>query len=236
MTPWFKNPIVLGIRTIVYYAVAFVVTLAFLLTYPLIYAPVWVAWGVLRAYTHTLLWLLRVIVGQTYEVEGLENLPDGVCILACRHEAVWETFFLPVIFDMPSVLLKQEILRYPIAGPLSRKFGFIGVDRSGSLAAAKRAFEEARVAAENGRRVLIFPSGTRNPAKRDQVQPGVAVLYRTLQQPCVPVVLNSGLFWRFDDWKLHPGTIKVRISAAIPAGLRASELMTQLKAELAHPI
>ncbi len=84
---------------------------------------------------------LRVVCGISYEITGLENLPDGPCILASRHEAMWETIFLPWMLGNPAVFLKSEILGYPIAGPVARKMGYIGVDRTGDLEAAKKSFD-----------------------------------------------------------------------------------------------
>lgn len=209
-------------------------TLPFLLLWPLIVAPRRVVWAIIRVHIAVQVFLLRRIAGVGYRVEGLENLPQGPCILASRHEAMWETIFLPWILGNPAVLLKQEILSYPVAGPVARKLGYIGVDRSGNLEAAKRAFDDARDQAREGRSVLIFPSGTRDPARRDEVQAGVAVLYRRLQVPCVPIVLNSGEHWLFRSWLRLPGTIRIEILPPIPPGLRTAEFMERLRAAMAR--
>ena len=54
----------------------------------------------------------------------------------------------------------------------------------------------ARRALAQGRSILIFPEGTRKkPGAPPDYKPGVAALYGQLGVACVPVALNSGLFW-----------------------------------------
>jgi 1-acyl-sn-glycerol-3-phosphate acyltransferase len=235
MRGWSDNTTVIGVRSLIFHLVCGLVTLVFLLLYPVILLPRRFLWGVLRQYIRLQLLLLRMICGQRYRVIGAENAPSGPCIVAARHEAMWETFLLPLIFDNPAVVLKTEIMGYPIAGRLSRKLGFIGVDRSGAPEKVKKSFDAARRVARAGRSVLIFPSGTRNPARRHRVQGGVTVLYRLLKLPCLPVVLDSGDFWIYGRWLRRPGVITVRILEPIPTGLRASEFQARLEADLAQP-
>jgi len=236
MTQVSDNSAWVGLRSLLFHLASGLVTLGFLLLYPLILAPQPWVWAVLRCYILVQLWLLRVICGLSYRVEGLEYLPDGPCIIAARHEAMWETLFLPLLLDNPVVFLKDEILRYPLAGPVARKLDHIGVDRSGALDRAKAAFERARGLAQAGRRVLIFPNGTRDPAHRLRVQSGVAVLYRMLKLPCIPVVLDSGDYWVYHRWLRRPGVITVRVLPPIPVGLRSSQVLARLESDLAQPV
>ena len=235
MPRWSDNLALIGLRSLLFHLASAAVTLIFLLLYPLILLPRRWVWAILRRYIVIQLWLLRVICGLGYRFEGRRHVPAGPCILASRHEAMWETLFLPLVFDNPAVILKSEILRYPIAGPVARKLGYIGVDRSGSADRAKAAFDTARGIARTGRSLLIFPSGTRDPAHRHRVQGGVSVLYRMLNVPCVPVVLDSGSYWLHRRWLRRPGVITVRVLPPIPTGLRTAEFQARLEADLARP-
>ncbi|MAQ86228.1 MAG: 1-acyl-sn-glycerol-3-phosphate acyltransferase [Maritimibacter sp.] len=219
-------------RTAVYVVLRVVVSLLFFPAIVLLAAPRSWCWPVVRAYVAIQLWLLRVVCGQRVRLTGTENLPDGPCLVAARHEAMWETLFLPVRLGNPAVMLKQEILTYPIAGSIARKLGYIGIDRSGDLDAARRSFAAAKASAKAGRSVLIFPSGTRHPERRDRLQSGVAVLYRQMGVPCVPVTLNSGDLWPYGSWLRYPGTIEVRICPQIPAGLKTQGVMARLAEDL----
>jgi len=226
--------LVIGLRSLLFHLASALVSLAFLPLFPLVLGPRWLVWVILRRYVHIQLWLLQAICGLSYRLVGSENIPDGPVILAARHEAMWETLFLPLVFDLPAVILKQEILHYPLAGPIARKLGFIGVDRSGSPDGAKRTFDQARAVARGGRSILIFPNGTRDPARRFRVQKGVAVLYRALKLPVVPVVLDSGDYWIYRRWLRRPGVITVRVLPSIEPGLRTDALLSALEGEMAR--
>jgi len=235
MTALSHNRAVARIRSLCFHVVSALVSLGFVLLYPFILAPRRVVWAILSSWVAAQVFLLRWVAGIGYRVRGWENLPEGPCILAARHESMWETMVLPMRLGNPTVFLKEEILRYPIAGPVARKLGYIGVNRDGDLAAAKRSFDLAKGEVAKGRRVLIFPSGTRNPAHRTRVQTGVAVLYRQLKLPCVPIVLNSGDHWLYRSWLRLPGMIEVEIRPPIPPDLKTREFLDRLSSDLTRP-
>ena len=55
---------------------------------------------------------------------------------------------------------------------------------------------EAKGRIADGREIIIFPEGTRRrPGAPPDYKTGVVLLYDALGVPCVPVALNSGLFW-----------------------------------------
>jgi 1-acyl-sn-glycerol-3-phosphate acyltransferase len=91
----------------------------------------------------------------------------------------------------------------------------------------------ARAAAEEGRRVVIFPEGTRTaPGRNLPYQPGVAALYQTLAIPLVPAAVNSGLFWGRRSFLKHPGRITLEFLDPIPPGLPRRRLMPELETRI----
>ncbi len=228
MTPLSRSPAAIRLRSLAFFLASAIVSVIFLPLLILLAAPIRFGWPVLRAFVAVHLWLLRWICGVRYRVTGQENLPAGASLLAVRHESMWETMFLPYYLDNPAVVLKQEILRYPFIGPICRKLGYIGVDRTGDVSAARATFGHARRAAQAGRQVLIFPAGTRRPEGRDKMQPGVAVLYRQMDLPCVPITHNAADCWPYKSWLRPPGEIEVRILPPVPPGLRTREVMEAL--------
>jgi len=44
-------------------------------------------------------------------------------------------------------------------------------------------------------------------------------LYEALDVPCVPLALNSGLYWPRHAWRLRPGTVIMEFLEPIPPGL-----------------
>jgi 1-acyl-sn-glycerol-3-phosphate acyltransferase len=183
-----------------------------------------------RAYGASSLWLLRVICGIKVEWRGGEKIPKGACIIACKHQSLWETFALFAYLDDPAMVLKRELTWIPVLGWMFLKGGMIPIDRSGRVSAVRRMTARARKAIESGRQIVIFPEGTRrSPGAEPSYKSGVATIYRDTGAPCVPVALNSGLFWPRRSLLLRPGTVLVQILDPIPPGLDKRAFLTKLQ-------
>ena len=104
---------------------------------------------------------------------------------------------------------------------LSHRYPMILVDRSAGRQALKQMIEEARSAIGEGRKVLIFPQGTRQAVDEPMIfQPaGIAALYTNLDIPVLPTAHNSGLFWGKKTLMIHSGDITLSYLPAIPPGL-----------------
>jgi 1-acyl-sn-glycerol-3-phosphate acyltransferase len=53
-------------------------------------------------------------------------------------------------------------------------------------------------------------------------------LYEALGVPCVPVALNSGVFWPRRTLRRSPGTVVVEFLDPIPPGLPKTEFLPRL--------
>lgn len=178
-------------------------------------------------------WLLRAVCGLDHRVSGRENLPEGACIVACKHQSAWDTIAMPVIFPDPCFVLKRELMWIPLFGLYLRRAGNLAVDRSGGTVALRRMVKAARPFVAEGRKIVIYPEGTRTaPGRRVAYHPGVAALYQQLQLPVVPVALDSGLYWPRRSLLRRPGRIQVEIRPAIPPGLPRKEFMRRLESEI----
>jgi 1-acyl-sn-glycerol-3-phosphate acyltransferase len=101
------------------------------------------------------------------------------------------------------------------------------VDRRKGAKALSAMVERARIELAARRQLIIFPEGTRRPAGAEPAYKfGVAHLYAAEGVPCVPIALNSGIFWRRRSWLRYPGTVLVEILDPIPPGL-AKEVFFQ---------
>jgi len=136
--------------------------------------------------------------------------------------------------DDPTVVIKRELLRIPFYGWMAWKAGVISIDRSGRAPTLKRMVQEARSAIAEGRAILIFPEGHRmRPGAPPEYKAGVAALYSQLDVSCVPVALNSGLFWTGPAGFLKkPGRIVVQFLDPIPSGLRPREFLQKLETRI----
>ena len=197
---------------------------------PLLFAPRGWAMAALKVHARFELWLLRAIVGTTIEVRGRGNIPQGPCLVASKHQSAWETFALIPIFRDPALLMKRELFFIPFHGWFSRKFEMIPVDRDKGPAALRRMLHEARKRIDDGREIIIFPEGTRRPpGAPPDYKTGIVLLYNALGVPCLPVALNSGLFWPRRSVIRRPGTIVVEILPPIPPGLPREEFLRRLQ-------
>ena len=74
------------------------------------------------------LWWLRSPAA-THRVIGLENMPAGPVILACKHQSSWETLAFPRLFPDVAIVLKRELLFIPVVGWAMARAGNIAVER-----------------------------------------------------------------------------------------------------------
>jgi 1-acyl-sn-glycerol-3-phosphate acyltransferase len=187
----------------------------------------------IRSYSRTSLWLLRVVCGTKVEWRGKAKIPQGACIVACKHQSLWETFSLYAVFDDPAYVLKRELMWVPLFGWYMRKAGLIPIDRSAGVSALSRMTARARTALEHNRQVVIFPEGTRRaPGAAPTYKPGVAHLYYRAGAACVPLALNSGLFWPRRSLLRLPGTILVEVLDPIAPGLDSRAFLARLQSVL----
>ena len=189
-------------------------------------------WGapIFFSLTRTLLWELKTICGLSFEVRGLKNIPEGPALIASKHQSAWETLAFLDILNDPVFVIKRELAWLPIAGWVMMKMGYIAVSRAAGTASIVHLLEVAAKRAQQGRSIIIFPEGTRTAPMTEAVYlPGVAALYGTLCVPCVPVGLNSGLFWPRRSWRRRPGRIIVEFLEPIPPGLGKTAFMKTLK-------
>ncbi|MGH6814266.1 MAG: lysophospholipid acyltransferase family protein [Hyphomicrobiaceae bacterium] len=217
------------------FAVVFYANTAIFLVFgsPLLLGPRRWAMAGLNAHARASLWWLKVIVGTSLEVRGRERLPAGPVLVATKHQSAWDTFALVPVFADPALVLKAELLAIPFYGWFCRKFKHIAVKRGGGAAALRRMVRDAKTEAARGRQIVIFPEGTRRtPGAPPDYKPGVLTLYENLGLPCVPVALNSGVFWPRRSLRRWPGTVVVEILDPIPAGLERPAFRTLLEERL----
>jgi 1-acyl-sn-glycerol-3-phosphate acyltransferase len=209
------------IRSLAFNALFYLNTLVWLLIgVPTFFLPyrgtIWVAksWGRISVV------LLRV-AGIKFELRGREKIPPGALIVASKHQSAWETFALLPLFDNPLFILKRELEWIPFFGWLLIKGRMVPVNRGAGTQTLIEMTERARIELGRGRQLIIFPEGTRRPAGAEpRYKYGVAHLYAAAGVPCLPVALNSGVFWpRRRALMLKPGTVVVEFLDPIMPGL-----------------
>lgn len=169
---------------------------------------------------------LKFTCNLSYEVEGLEHLPQQTAIVFCKHASTWETLALQAILPPQTWVLKRELLRVPFFGWGLALLKPVAIDRASGRQALKQLVERGKVCLDEGRWLIIFPEGTRmEPGKMRKFGFGGAMLAEKSGHPVVPVAHNAGYFWPRHGFLKKPGVIRVKIGPVIDSkDLKAAEI------------
>jgi 1-acyl-sn-glycerol-3-phosphate acyltransferase len=179
-----------------------------------------------RSWCAGILWGLRVFAALDYEVRG--EIPAMPALVASKHMSMWDTVALFFLLGDPVFVLKRELMRIPFYGWYARRVGMIAIDRQGGGIALRAMTRDAREARARGLGIVVFPEGTRKSVGAPpDYKSGVGALYQGIDIACVPVALNSGLFWT--GFLKKPGRIVIQFLAPIRPGLKRKEFMAALE-------
>jgi 1-acyl-sn-glycerol-3-phosphate acyltransferase len=186
-----------------------------------------------RLWGRTSLWLLEKICGLKLEFRGLENIPDGGYIIAAKHQSILETFALLLHAPDFAYVLKRELTFIPIFGWYLMGAEQIAIDRKAGRNAVSVVSERAGAVLKAGRQIFIFPEGTRRqPGAPAQYKFGVAKLYEDTGAPCLPVALNTGMFWGRRGFLRHAGVAVIEYLPPIAPGLARDAFMGRLQSSI----
>lgn len=175
--------------------------------------------GIARIWARGTRWMLRHVAGIGVEWRGLEKIPPGGILIAAKHQSALETVVLASVFPNFAFVVKRELFWLPIFGWCLLRAGMIPVDRDAGKSAITSLLEHARKAIADGRQVIIFPEGTRRPpGAPPRYKHGIAFLYADCNAACVPIALNSGLYWPRRSFMRYPGIVQIEVLDAIPPG------------------
>jgi 1-acyl-sn-glycerol-3-phosphate acyltransferase len=173
---------------------------------------------------------LRLFCGVRIDIAGENYLPQtGPALIAAQHQSAFDTLVWLTLLPRPAYVLKRELLRLPLLGPLLLPSGFIAVDRAGGATALRKMVADCRKAVASGRQIVIFPEGTRvSPGEQAVLQPGVVALAHALDLPVIPAATNSGLFWGRNAFNKRPGRLRIRVFPPLRVGARREEIISAL--------
>jgi len=187
----------------------------------------------LRAWARWTLFGLRWIMGARLKIEGREHLPKGPALIAAKHQSMLDTLAPALFLDFPAFVYKEELKSAPILGWYLQRGGMIAVARDDGASALKSMLRAAKQAIADGRQIVIFPEGTRQPlGAAPDYKPGVAALYMSLKMPVTPIALSTGVIWPNRGLWRSPGLAKIRVLPPIPAGLSREDFMRELEARV----
>jgi 1-acyl-sn-glycerol-3-phosphate acyltransferase len=173
-----------GLAALVVFCVILVVAAVLALLVPKL------AWR--RSVTSALARVALLVLGLRVSVEGLDNLPDGSCIVVANHASYLDGIVLKAMLPPRfSFVIKREASRMPVAGLLMRRIGSEFVDRhseGGRQRDARRVIRRA----EQGHSLVFFPEGTFDEVpglKRFHIGAFAAAVRGGM--PVVPVIIHG---------------------------------------------
>jgi 1-acyl-sn-glycerol-3-phosphate acyltransferase len=172
---------------------------------------VWVARNWVR-------WIL-VTCGVRVERSGLEGLDlSRPYVVMANHQSVFDT--AAIVATWPGsfrFVAKRELTWIPFFGWALAASGHVIIDRS-NRESSVRSLERAAERVRNGKTVIIFPEGTRQPAgKIGEFKSGGFHLALAAQVPILPAsVSGSSRITPPHSLRVESGRILVRYGEAIP--------------------
>jgi 1-acyl-sn-glycerol-3-phosphate acyltransferase len=208
---------------------------------PIIYFPVFFLKGTKFAdhgaliWSRFSLWVLKKLCGINYQIIGLEKLPKTPFIVACKHQSMWETIVMHLVFNRPVYTYKKELLMIPFYGWFLRRMSAITIDRKGGAMALKNLIRQAKEYLAKNQVLIIFPQGTRVPVggsvEKYPYHSGITALYFSCNVPVVPAALNSGIYWGKKTAK-KSGIITLEFLNPIETGLSKNEFNDRLQQKI----
>jgi 1-acyl-sn-glycerol-3-phosphate acyltransferase len=215
-------------KTLAFYTIITIVMVSFflLLCIPmqLLNAPYAFRYKVSEVFSYIFIYLIWVICGIKYKVEGQEHLPkDGKPYLAlANHQSFWENFFMQLIIPKHSWVIKRELEVIPVLGWGIKSVQPIAVDRNNSQSVSQILREGAKKIDAN-LSLVMFPEATRVKVNKSvKFKASAAKLAINTGVPVVLIAHNAGLVWPKGFWFKQPGTVTVKIIEYISAEKVAS--------------
>lgn len=125
---------------------------------------------------------------------GVENIPDGPCIIAPNHQSFIDGLFVAAflkrkVFRETYFYAKKKHVNNAFLRFLARTNNVIVVDLEGNI---KDSIQQMAAALKEGRKVIIFPEGTRSKTgELGEFKKTFAILSTELNVPVVPVAIEG---------------------------------------------
>lgn len=189
------------------------------------------AFAACHAYCRWVIFTARVLCNLRTDVRGTP--PTGNVVVAAKHQSFFDIIVIFNAVPRGKFIMKRELIWTPFLGQYAMRIGCVFVDRGKRGAAIiKMKADVAKSAADPGQ-LIIYPQGTRvAPGVSRPYKVGTGLIYQQLEQACVPVATNVGVFWPKRSLLRKPGVAVVDFLPAIPPGLPVPEFMRRLEEDI----
>jgi len=216
------------IRSIVYTTLMF---LSFLVLAPIALLPRPIInkekrWLIAKTWAIVNIFMSKKLCGLSYNISGLENVPEQRCVVFVKHSSVYEIFIMLKHFSPSSWVGKHELMYIPIFRGVFKKFKLIPVKRGYGSSEVYKVKEAGKERLQSGNWIIIFPEGTRMPYNKSK-RYGLsgAILASETGSKILPVSHNAGKFWKRRGWIKKPGCVEFIIGKPLETkGLGLDEI------------
>ena len=181
-----------------------------------------------RSYCKFVIWMARWMIGLKVEYRG--EIPQDEVLIAAKHQSFFDVICIFGAVPAGKFIMKAELRFAPIVGQYGLMIGCIPVNRGKRTQAIKKMVADVAAGRADPGQLIIYPQGTRTaPGVVRPYKVGTGVLYQELQQDCVPVALNVGVFWPKRGILRKPGQVVVEFLPRIKAGKPIDVFMAELE-------
>lgn len=125
------------------------------------------------------------------KVVGKENIPKEGCLVCANHISLNDPLFITIALGYKheiSSMGKKEMYDNKFLNVLLRAIGTFPVDRGNiDMTAIKNCLQ----AVKDGKKLVLFPEGTRNIESKGKAKAGIGLIAIKMQCPVVPVYVNA---------------------------------------------
>lgn len=139
-------------------------------------------------------WLVYIVLYPIYRFHfyGREHIPEGACLICGNHTSMLDPILLVLALGPAgnySAMSKAELFQNPLLAALLRWLNAFPVHREkNDIAAIKTALK----ALKDGRKLIIFPEGTRvKEGEATTAKHGAAMLALRAAAPLLPVYISD---------------------------------------------
>lgn len=129
----------------------------------------------------------------TYDVEGLENIPDRPAVYVPNHQSDWDILImLGCLGSAHGLVAKEGIKKIPVIRTWMDYLGCVFIDRDDPRKALRAINDAGKQIPEKGRSITIFPEGTRS--KGEEVLEFKNGAFKTAvkyKAPLVPISIDG---------------------------------------------
>jgi len=175
------------------------------------------------------------------ECRGVENIPDGACFLTPNHQSKLDPFLILSYLDKKTLkatyaYAKKDHVQGSVRKYLAHRTNVIVMDLASEL---KESIQKLAEVVKLGKKVLIFPEGTRTlSGEIGTFKKTYALISSELNIPIVPVAISGAYYGDPKDrLRIKRTRIVVEFLPAIyPAGLNPDELNELVRQRIGEKI